>query len=62
MHDANQPRDEQDPQAVITVRLPAVTHASLKRLAHERYKSLNQLCVEQLERMLAPDPATSDPD
>lgn len=45
--------DPAAPQRVITVRLPADLHESLKREAAGRQRSMNKLCLEKLLQPLA---------
>ncbi|MDX1947692.1 MAG: toxin-antitoxin system HicB family antitoxin [Pirellulaceae bacterium] len=40
--------DDKEPTRVITVRLPKSLHESLKVEAHDRKKSINQLCIAKL--------------
>lgn len=39
---------EKDPCRVITVRLPASVHASLRAEAHDMHTSMNKLCITKL--------------
>jgi len=41
-----------EPTRVITVRLPASLHESLRAEAHERHTSMNKLCITKLLQMV----------
>ena len=43
---------ESEPTRVITVRLPASLHESLRAEAHDRNTSMNQLCISKLLQIL----------
>jgi predicted HicB family RNase H-like nuclease len=45
---AGEPVDSREPTRVITVRLPASLHESLRTEAHERKTSMNKLCISKL--------------
>jgi len=52
-----------EPTRVITVRMPKSMHEKLKREAHSRQTSLNQLCVSSLQQTLpANEEANHDTD
>lgn len=48
-----------EPTRVITVRLPKSLHESLRSEAHDRKRSMNQLCIAKLLQVL--DPAEGPP-
>ena len=48
-------------QTMITVRLPREVHASLRRVAAAREKSLNRLCVDTLLDAVTAPPAEAAP-
>jgi predicted HicB family RNase H-like nuclease len=47
------PADTKENTRVITVRLPASLHESLKVEAHEKNTSINQLCISKLLQVLS---------
>ena len=51
------PVDTRENTRVITVRLPASLHESLKVEAHDKKTSINQLCISKLLQVLS-DPLT----
>ena len=44
--------NSREPTRVITVRLPASLHESLRAEAHERHTSMNKLCITKLLQMV----------
>jgi hypothetical protein len=50
---AGAPVDAKENTRVITVRLPASLHESLKVEAHEKKTSINQLCISKLLQVLS---------
>lgn len=52
------PADAKENTRVITVRLPASLHESLKVEAHEKNTSINQLCISKLLQVLNDAAAT----
>jgi predicted HicB family RNase H-like nuclease len=45
-----------EPQRIVTVRMPKSLHEALKSDAHKAETSLNQLCINRLQRL--PDRGT----
>ena len=46
-------------RTMLTVRVQPSLHAALKELAHERRKTLNEMCVEVLELAAAANPVAA---
>ena len=49
---AGESTESREPTRVITVRLPASLHESLRAEAHERKTSMNKLCISKLLQMV----------
>jgi hypothetical protein len=52
--------DGQEITRVITVRLPASLHESLKAEAHDRKTSINQLCITKLLQVMEEEPEAAE--
>ena len=52
--------DGQEVTRVITVRLPASLHESLKAEAHDRKTSINQLCITKLLQVMEEEPEVEE--
>lgn len=51
--DCDLPGGPREPERVVTVRMPKSLHCSLRAEAHDRYTSLNKLCIAKLLQPIA---------
>lgn len=52
--------NSREPTRVITVRLPASLHESLRAEAHDRHTSMNKLCITKLLQMVESELVPTD--
>lgn len=57
---SGEPTESREPTRVITVRLPASLHESLRTEAHERKTSMNKLCISKLLQIVDEDLVPND--